>query len=105
MLDGIPALDIYIYIYMGSDRRSFFTETRIRMIKNGGDPYKSPTRKKIYRQIDDLHNIDFVFSNVNSSRKEALLVNFEDKRSSDQDDHKGKKHHNETRFQNPQSCS
>ena len=48
------------------------------MIKYGGDPYKSPTRKKIHGKIDDLDNVDFISSNVNSSRKEALLYIFED---------------------------
>ena len=41
----------------------------------------------------------------NFSHQEALLYVFEDKRSSDQDDHKGKKSDTETCFQNPQSCS
>ena len=43
--------------------------------------------------------------NVHSSRQEALLYIFEDNEASDQDDHEGKKPYNETRFQNPQSCS
>ena len=30
------------------------------------------------RKIDDLNNVDFIYSNVNSSRKEALLYVFED---------------------------
>ena len=47
------------------------------MIKNG-DPSKCPTRKNIHGKIDDLDNVDFISSNVNSSRKEALLKIFED---------------------------
>ena len=43
------------------------------------DSYKSPTRKKIHGKIDDLDNVDFISSNVNSSRQEALLCVFEDK--------------------------
>ena len=35
--------------------------------------------------------------------KEALLYIFEDNEAVDQDDYKGKKPDNETRFQNPQS--
>ena len=54
--------------------------------------------------INDLDNVDFIPSNVNSSRQEALLYVFED-RSSDQDDHKGEKTDNETCVKNPQSCS
>ena len=38
----------------------------------------SPTRKKIPGKIDDLNNVDFVSSNANSSRQEALLYIFED---------------------------
>ena len=48
------------------------------MIKYGETPYKSPTRKKIHGKIDDLHNVDFISSNVNSSRREALWYIFED---------------------------
>ena len=43
-----------------------------------GDPSKSPTRKKILGKIDHLNNVEFISSNVNSSRKEALLFIFED---------------------------
>ena len=42
------------------------------------DPHKVPTRKKIHGNIDDLDNVDFISSNVHSSRKEALLYIFED---------------------------
>ena len=43
-----------------------------------GDPYKSPTRKKIHGKIYDLNVVDFITSNVNSSHQEALLYVFED---------------------------
>ena len=43
-----------------------------------GNPCKSPTRKKIHGKNDDLDNVDFISSNVNSSRMEALLYVFED---------------------------
>ena len=46
-----------------------------------GDPYKSPTRKKIHGKINDLNNVDFISSNVNSSRKEAILYIFDDNES------------------------
>ena len=42
------------------------------------NPHKSPTRKKSHGMIDDLDNVDFISSNVHSSRKEALLYIFED---------------------------
>ena len=35
-------------------------------------------RKKSHGKIDDLNNVDFISSNVHSSRKEALLKIFED---------------------------
>ena len=35
-------------------------------------------RQKIHGTIDDLDNVNFISSNVNSSRKEALLYIFED---------------------------
>ena len=98
-LDGIPGLDLWdliVAVLHGNTHQSN---------QEMGDPQKNPTWKKIPGKIDDLDNVDFTSSTVNSSRKEALLYIFEDKRSSDQDDHKGKKAFNETRFQNPQSCS
>ena len=42
------------------------------------NPHKLPTRKKFHGMIDDLDNVDFISSNVNSSRQEALLYVFED---------------------------
>ena len=54
---------------------------------------------------DDLDNVDFVSSNVHSSRKEALLKIFEDNEAVITMIIKGKKPCNETCFQNPQSCS
>ena len=47
------------------------------MIKYG-ETRKNPTRKKIHGKIDDQNNVDFISSNVNSSRQEALLYVFED---------------------------
>ena len=48
-----------------------------RMIKYG-ETRINLQREKIHGKIDDLNNVDFVSSNVNSSRKEALLCIFED---------------------------
>ena len=80
----------------------FFTEIRTKVNKKQGDLSTYPTRKKIPGKIDDLNNVDFVSSNANSSRKEAVL--YIRQWSSDQDDHEGKKPYNETCLQNPQSC-
>ena len=41
------------------------------------DPSKPPTRRKFMERWNYLHNVDFVSSNVNSSRKEVLYI-FED---------------------------
>ena len=71
-MDGIPALDLWdliVTVLHGNTHQN----DQVR-----GDPYKSPTRKKIHGKIDDLNNVDFISSNVNSSRKEALLYIFED---------------------------
>ena len=66
-MDGIPALDLWdliVAVVHGNTHQN----DQVR-----GDPYKSPTRKKIHGKIDDLNNVDFISLNVNSSRKEALL--------------------------------
>ena len=41
-------------------------------------PHKLHKRKKSHGMIDDLDNVDFISSNVNSSRQKALLYVFED---------------------------
>ena len=72
-MDGIPALDLWgliVTVLHGNTHQN----DQVRR-----DPYKSPTRKKIHRNIDDPNNVDFVSSNVNSSRKEVLLYIFEDR--------------------------
>ena len=71
-MDGIPALDLWdliVTVLHGNTHQN----DQVR-----GDRYKSPTRKKIHGKIDDLNNVDCVSSNLNSSRKEALLYIFED---------------------------
>ena len=52
-MDGIPALDFWdlvVTVLHGNTHQN----DQIR-----GDPYKSPTRKKIPGKIDDLNNVDF----------------------------------------------
>ena len=41
-------------------------------------PHTIHKRKQSHGVINDLDNVDFISSNVNSSRKEALLYIFED---------------------------
>ena len=98
-LDGIPALDVWdpiVTVLHGNTHQN----DQVRR-----DPYKSPTRNKIHGKIDDLNNVDFISSNVNSSRQEALLYVFEDNEAVIKMIIEGKKPDNETCFQNPQSCS
>ena len=68
-LDGIPALDFWDLIVAVLQGNTYQSN------QEREDPSKSPTRKKIHGKID---NVDFISSNVNSSRKEALLCIFED---------------------------
>ena len=71
-MDGIPVLDLWdliVTVLHGNTHQN----DQVR-----GDPDKSPKRKKSHGMIDDLDNVDFISSNVNSSRREALLYIFED---------------------------
>ena len=67
-LDGIPALDLWdliVAVLHGNPHQSN---------RERRDPYKSPTRKKPHGMIDDLDNVDFISSSVNSSRQEACCM-------------------------------
>ena len=90
-MDGKPALDLWdliVTVLHGNTDQSKQLQR---------DPSTPPTRKKIHGKIDDLDNVDFISSNVSPFSSGSFVVC--------QDDHKGKKPHNETCFQNPQSCS
>ena len=65
-LDGIPALDLWDLIVAALHGNTYQND------QERSDPCNSPTRKKIHRKIDDLDNFDFISSNVQSSRQEAL---------------------------------
>ena len=82
-LDGFPALDLWDLIVAVLHGNTYQSN------QERGDPctnlcevraasHKLQTRKKSHGMIDDLENVDFIFSNVNSSRQEALLYVFED---------------------------
>ena len=73
-LDGIPALDFWDLIVAVLHGNTYQKN------KNGEAraPDKLQTRKKIRGKIDDLNNVDFISSNVNSSRQEALSYAFEE---------------------------
>ena len=71
-MDGKPALDLWdliVTVLHGHTNQSKQVQ---------GNLFTSPTRKKIHGKIDDLNNVDFVSSNADSSRKEAMLYIFED---------------------------
>ena len=62
-------------------------------------------RHKSHKKIDVMEDIDSVPSNVQSARQEALLYVFEYNEAVIKMIIEGKKSHNETCFQNSQSCS
>ena len=81
-LDGIPAVDLWdlIVAVLGNTNQSH---------KERGDPLLNKRevcstshtihkRKQSQRVINDLDNVDFIPSNVQSSHQEALLYVFED---------------------------
>ena len=68
-LDGIPALelwDLMVAVLHGNTHQS------------NQVPHTLEKRKKSHGMIDDLDSVDFISSNVKSSRQEALLYVFED---------------------------
>ena len=68
-------------------------------------PHTIHKRKQSQRVINDLDNVDFISSNVQSSHQDALLFVFEDNEAVIKMIIKGKKPDNETCFQDPQSCA
>ena len=80
-LDGIPALDLWYLIVevlhgnpcqSDQERRDLCTN----LVRAA--PHKLQSRKTSHGMIDDPDSVDFMTSNVNSSRPEALLYIFED---------------------------
>ena len=82
-LDGIPALDLWDLIvavlhgntYQGHKERGdpFMNRREVRPT-----PHTIQKRKQSQGATNDLDNVDFIPSNVNSSRQDALLYVFED---------------------------
>ena len=86
---------------MGSDRRSSWkheseAQRTERPVVNTSEIFSPPhtihKRKQSRRVINDLDNVDFIFSNVQSSHQEALLYVFEDIEAVIKMMFKGKKH-------------
>ena len=78
-MDGIPAFDVWdlIVAVLGNTNQS--NQERGDPCTNlvRVNPNKLPTRRKFHGMIDNLDNVDFISSNVPSSRQEALCI-FED---------------------------
>ena len=79
-LDGITALDLWdlIVAVLGNTNQShkergdpFMNKSEVR-----STPHTFQKRKQSHGVINDLDNVDFIPSNVNSSRQEALLYVF-----------------------------
>ena len=95
-LDGLPALELWdlivsVFGSVTSDRTERPVDTE-RIQKSQG-------------KINVLKNIDCLPSIVQSSRQEALLHVFEDNEAVIKMISKGRESHNETCFQDSQSCS
>ena len=71
-MDGKPALNLWDLIV--TDLHGNTNQSKLVQ----GNLSASPTRKKSHGMIDDLDNVDFISSNVHSSRQESLLYVFED---------------------------
>ena len=81
-LDGIPPLDLWdlIVAVLGNTNQSHKEQGDLLMNKREvrSPPHTIHKRKQSQRMIDDLDDVDFIPSNVNSSHQEALLYVFED---------------------------
>ena len=101
-LDGIPALELWDLIVAALGNTNQSHEERGHPFMNKREvrstPHTIQKRRQSQGVINDLDNVDFLPSNVNSSHQEALWYVFEDNEAVIKMD-------NETCFQNPQSCS
>ena len=127
-LDGIPALDLWdliVAILHGNTHQSNqergdpctnpaldLWDLIVSVLGNMTQTTERPGRPVIIDRsqrsqgkTNALNNIDCVPSNVQSSHQEALLYVFEVNEAVIKMIIKGKKPHNETCFQNPQSCA
>ena len=81
-LDGIPALDLWdlIVAVLGNTNQS--NKARRDLCPNQREvrstPHTIQKRKQSRGMINDLDNVEFIHSNVNSSHQEASLCVFED---------------------------
>ena len=104
---------VYPHLIYGIWSSQFFTETRIRVIKNGkpvhepGSCSTSQTSKTKEISWNGWWSGQcwFYFLKRAFFSSGSFVLRVWRQRSSDQDDQKGKKPDNETCFQNPQSCA
>ena len=100
-LDGTLELDVWDLIvtvlhgitYQSNQERGDACTNLVR-----ATPHKLQTRTKSHGMTDDPDNVDFISSNVHSSREEALLHIFEDNEAVIKVIIKGKKPYHETWF-------
>ena len=97
--DGIPTLDLWDLIVTVLHGNT----VQIPAVVNGDKDYGSNKRSR--RVVNVLDNVDLVPLNVQFSHQEALLYVFEDNEAVSKMIIKGKESHNETCFQDPQSCA
>ena len=95
-LDGLPALELWdpIVSVLGNVSR---------VSDRSGQPVN--VKNKSYNKIDVVHDIDFVPSNVQSARQEALLYVFEDNEAVIKMIIKGRSPTMRHVSRTPQSCS
>ena len=98
-LDGLPALELWDLIASVFGNISHISDRTGQPVNDDHKNHKS------HNKIDDIQDINSVPSNVQSASREALLYVFEDNEAVMKDDYETQKSYNETRFQNPQSCS
>ena len=81
-IDGIPALDLWdlVVSVLGNTTQNHERTGRpvVSTCENCSPPHTIFKRKQSQRVIDDMDNVDFIPSNVQSSHQEALLYVFED---------------------------
>ena len=76
---------------MGSENRTERGDPLLNKREACSPPHTIHKRKQSQRVINDLDNVDFLPSNVNSSHQEALLLCLKTKKQCEQDAEKGKK--------------
>ena len=103
-LDGIPALDLWDLIVLVSWKHDSDFHDRTGQPVVNCDKSHGPN-KRSQGMFNVLNNIDCVPSNVQFSHQEALLYVFEDNEAVIKMIIQGKESHNETCFQDPQSCA